>query len=109
MKGLCNISGDDGTVGGRRAGFKWSARISVRHAKHTSACCRSFLRRFGHSGAAKELIDAPAVQLREAAMATGLLVGIKGVLIQATTGNEATDPLRSLIISLLQVCCTCLY
>jgi hypothetical protein len=64
---------------------------------------RGFLRRYQHAGRAKELAEAPLVQLRDAALGTGQLVAIKGVLIQASTGNAAHDPLRTLIINLLQV------
>lgn len=65
--------------------------------------CREFLRKYKHAGAAQGLVDFPAVQLREAIVASGLVLYCKGVFIQASTGNAGYDPLRSLIISLLQV------
>jgi hypothetical protein len=65
--------------------------------------CREFLRKYKHARAAQGLADFPAVQLREAIVASGLVLYCKGVFIQASTGNAGYDPLRSLIISLLQV------
>lgn len=49
------------------------------------------------------LADAPTAQLRDVMVATGLLVHCRAVFMQRITGNPAHDPLRSLIISLLQV------
>ena len=66
---------------------------------------REFLRKYKHAGAAQGLADYPAMQLREAVVATGLVLYCKSVFIQATTGNASYDPLRRLIISLLQVRC----
>ncbi len=65
--------------------------------------CREFLRKYKNAGVAQGLADYPVVQLREAIVATGLVLHCKGVFIQAFTGNTSYDPLRSLIISLLQV------
>jgi hypothetical protein len=45
--------------------------------------CREFLRKYKHARAAQGLADFPAVQLREAIVASGLVLYCKGVFIQA--------------------------
>ncbi|BDA41399.1 probable DNA-directed RNA polymerase III subunit RPC5 at N-terminal half [Coccomyxa sp. Obi] len=61
---------------------------------------RGFLNK--QQSAARELAEHPAVQLREAIVATGIVLYCRGVFIKTVCGNAGLDALRNLIIALLQ-------
>ena len=50
-----------------------------------------------------ELADKPDLALREAVRESGLLMHCGGAFIVSNTGNAAQEPLRKLVIDLLQV------
>ncbi|CAL8461876.1 g1407 [Coccomyxa elongata] len=55
-----------------------------------------------HKSAAQGLAEYPVVQLREAIVATGVVMYCRGVFIKTICGNAGLDALRTLIIALLQ-------
>ena len=77
--------------------------IAAVHRAWLPLGCRKAIRELGTPVSA-ELADEPDLALREAVRESGLLMHCRGAFIVSNTGNVAQEPLRKLVIDLLQVC-----